>query len=51
MLRMFILTILSRWSLFNLGLCVFSIIFPVLLFSTLKVSVESFEFKNIGIFL
>lgn len=50
MLHMFILTVLSRWSLFNLGLYVFSIIFPVFLSGTLKVSVGSSELKSHGYF-
>lgn len=50
MLHMFILTVLSRWSLFNLGLYIFTIIFPVFLSGTLKVSVESFELKKHGHF-
>lgn len=51
MLHMFILTVLSRWSLFNLGLYVFSIIFPVFLSGTLKVPVESSELISHGYFL
>lgn len=50
MLHMFILTVLSKWSLFNLGLYIFPIIFPVFLSGTLKVSVESFELKKRGYF-